>query len=77
LPGVEDAVVFLPDTDARPAAAVVAPGLTAAAILRELRTRLDGVFVPRPLIIVDQLPRNSVGKLRREELLGLLAKARS
>ena len=77
LPGVEDAVVFLPDTDARPAAAVVAPGLTAAAILRELRTRLDGVFVPRPLVIVDQLPRNSVGKLRREELLGLLAKARS
>ena len=77
LPGVEDAVVFLPDTDARPAAAVVAPGLSAAAILRELRTRLDGVFVPRPLIIVDELPRNSVGKLRREELLGLLMKARS
>jgi acyl-coenzyme A synthetase/AMP-(fatty) acid ligase len=77
LPGVEDAVVFLPDTDARPAAAVVAPGLTAAAILHELRTRLDGVFVPRPLVVVDQLPRNSVGKLRREELLGLLAKARS
>jgi len=77
LPGVEDAVVFLPDTDARPAAAVVAPGLTAAAILRELRTRLDGVFVPRPLVIVDELPRNSVGKLRREELLGLLAKARA
>jgi acyl-coenzyme A synthetase/AMP-(fatty) acid ligase len=77
LPGVEDAVVFLPDTDARPAAAVVAPGLTAAAILHELRTRLDGVFVPRPLVVVDQLPRNSVGKLRREELLGLLAKARA
>ena len=69
LPGVEDAVVFLPDDDARPAAAVVAPGLTAAAILRELRTRLDGVFVPRPLVIVDELPRNSVGKLPREELL--------
>ena len=77
LPGVEDAVVFLPDTDARPAAAVVAPGLTADAILRELRTHLDGVFVPRPLVIVDELPRNAVGKLRREELLGLLAKARS
>ena len=77
LPGVEDAVVFLPDTDARPAAAVVAPGLSAAAILRELRTRLDGVFVPRPLVIVDELPRNAVGKLRREELLGLLMKARS
>lgn len=77
VPGVADAVVFLPDTDARPAAAVVAPGLTAAAILRELRTRLDGVFVPRPVVIVNELPRNSVGKLRREELLGLLAKSRS
>jgi hypothetical protein len=29
------------------------------------------------LVVVDQLPRNSVGKLRREELLGLLAKARA
>jgi acyl-coenzyme A synthetase/AMP-(fatty) acid ligase len=77
VPGVEDAVMFLPDTDGRPAAAVVAPGLTAAAILHELRTHLDGAFVPRPLIIVDALPRNSVGKLLREELLGLLAKARS
>ena len=36
MPGVVDAVVFLPDTDARPAAAVVAPGLTAAGILREI-----------------------------------------
>jgi acyl-coenzyme A synthetase/AMP-(fatty) acid ligase len=69
--------MFLPDTDGRPAAAVVAPGLTAAAILHELRMHIDGAFVPRPLIIVDALPRNSVGKLLREELLGLLAKARS
>lgn len=77
MPGVQDAVVFLPDIDARPAAAVVAPGLTAADILRELRQHLDGVFVPRPLVIVDELPRNSLGKLPREKLLGLLAKARS
>jgi acyl-coenzyme A synthetase/AMP-(fatty) acid ligase len=77
VPGVEDAVMFLPDADGRPAAAVVAPGLTAAAILHELRARLDGAFVPRPLIIVDELPRNSLGKLPREELLGLLAKART
>jgi acyl-coenzyme A synthetase/AMP-(fatty) acid ligase len=74
MPGVQDAVVFLPDADGRPAAAVVAPGLPAADILRELRTRLDAVFVPRPLIIVDELPRNSVGKLPREELLRLLEK---
>lgn len=77
VPGVEDAVMFLTETDGRPAAAVVAPGLTAAAILQELRAHLDGAFVPRPLILVDELPRNAVGKLPREELLGLLAKARS
>jgi acyl-coenzyme A synthetase/AMP-(fatty) acid ligase len=77
VPGVEDAVVFLPDTDLRPAAAVVAPGLTAAAILRELRAHLDGVFVPRPLLIVERLPRNNVGKLPREALLQLLGMPRS
>jgi acyl-coenzyme A synthetase/AMP-(fatty) acid ligase len=77
IPGVEDAVVFLPDADARPAAAVVAPGLDAATILRELRTRLEGVFVPRPLVIVEELPRNPMGKLPREELLRLLAQGRA
>jgi len=77
IPGVRDAAVFLPDNDARPAAAVVAPGLSAADILRELRQHVDGVFVPRPLVIVDALPRNSLGKLPRETLLQLLAKART
>ena len=74
VPGVEDAVVFVPEADGRPAAAVVAPGLTRAAILAVLRARLEGVFVPRPLVIVDQLPRNAVGKLPREALLQLLAR---
>jgi acyl-coenzyme A synthetase/AMP-(fatty) acid ligase len=77
VPGVEDAVVFLPDADARPAAVVVAPGLTAEAILCELRAHLDGVFVPRPLMIVGKLPRDSVGKLPRETLLRLIEPARS
>lgn len=77
VPGVHDAVVFLPQAAARPAALVVAPGLSTAAILRELRTRLDGVFVPRPLVIVETLPRNSVGKLPLDELLRLLTRERS
>jgi acyl-coenzyme A synthetase/AMP-(fatty) acid ligase len=77
VPGVEDAVVFQPDADARLAAAVVAPGLNADAILRDLRTRLDGVFIPRPLILVGKLPRNSVGKLPHEMLMRLLAEAHS
>jgi acyl-coenzyme A synthetase/AMP-(fatty) acid ligase len=37
-----------------------------------LRARMDGVFVPRPLRIVERLPRNAVGKLPREALLRLL-----
>jgi acyl-coenzyme A synthetase/AMP-(fatty) acid ligase len=75
--GVEDAVVFQPHEDARPAAVVVAPGTTVAAILGELRTHLDGVFVPRPLVLVDHLPRNDVGKLPRDALLRLLEAART
>jgi acyl-coenzyme A synthetase/AMP-(fatty) acid ligase len=76
MPGVRDAVVFLPDIDSRPAAVVVAPGRAAADILRELRTDVEGVFVPRPLIVVDELPRDSLGKLPREKLLELLRKRR-
>jgi acyl-coenzyme A synthetase/AMP-(fatty) acid ligase len=75
--GVEDAVVFQPHEDARPAAVVVAPGITVAAILGALRAHLDGVFVPRPLVRVDRLPRNSVGKLPREELLRLIGGAQA
>jgi acyl-coenzyme A synthetase/AMP-(fatty) acid ligase len=74
VPGVEDAAVFVPEADGRPAAAVVAPGLTSAAILAVLRARLEGVFVPRPLVLVDRLPRNAVGKLPREALLQLLVR---
>ncbi|HEY6125956.1 MAG TPA: AMP-binding protein [Steroidobacteraceae bacterium] len=74
VPGVKDAVVFLPDDDARPAAAVVAPGVSAEAILHELRAHLDGVFVPRPLLVVDSLPRNAVGKLPREVLMQLIGR---
>lgn len=77
VPGVEDAVVFVPHEDARPAAVVVAPGLTSNAIASALRARLDGVFVPRPLLIVERLPRNAVGKLPREALLELLDAARA
>ena len=77
VPGVEDAVVFVPEVDARPAALVVAPGLQVAEILDALRQRMESVFVPRPLAIVERLPRNDVGKLPREALLQLLTQARS
>ena len=40
---------------------------------QELSASLDGVFVPRPLKVVDALPRNELGKLPRAQLLELLA----
>jgi acyl-coenzyme A synthetase/AMP-(fatty) acid ligase len=50
---------------------VVAPGLRAAALNEHLRRRIDPVFMPRPLLLVDQLPRNATGKLPRQALLEL------
>ena len=75
--GVRDAVVFQPEAAAsgairRVAALVVAPGLKPADILERLAPSVDAAFMPRPLVIVDALPRNEVGKLPREQLLEAL-----
>ncbi|MBC8027513.1 MAG: acyl-CoA synthetase [Steroidobacteraceae bacterium] len=74
LRGVVDQVVFMPSEGetARPAALVVAPGRNASELRHELGTLLDAVFVPRPLRVVEALPRNALGKLPREQLLALL-----
>jgi acyl-coenzyme A synthetase/AMP-(fatty) acid ligase len=75
VPGVRDAFLFQPDaggTVRRVAALVVAPGLDAAEILACLRHSVDPAFLPRPLLLVDALPRNEVGKLPRERALALL-----
>lgn len=85
IPGVVDAAFFMPDDLAedvankisndgvtRLTAFVVAPELTAATLMTALRERIDPVFLPRPLIFVDSLPRNATGKLPREALKLLL-----
>ena len=41
------------------------------ALLQALRARVDAVFLPRPLIFVESLPRNATGKLQREALVRL------
>jgi acyl-coenzyme A synthetase/AMP-(fatty) acid ligase len=70
-PGVIDCV-YLPREgglgERRLCAFAVAPGQNAAQILEHLRTRLDPVFLPRPLVLVDALPRSGAGKLTRESL---------
>jgi acyl-coenzyme A synthetase/AMP-(fatty) acid ligase len=78
--GVVDGVFFFPEEPhpsqagvARVAAAVVAPGLDPARLTEALRQRIDPVFLPRPLLFVASLPRNSTGKLPREALRSLAA----
>jgi acyl-coenzyme A synthetase/AMP-(fatty) acid ligase len=39
--------------------------------LQALREHLDPVFLPRPLLFVSSLPRNSAGKLPHEALQAL------
>jgi acyl-coenzyme A synthetase/AMP-(fatty) acid ligase len=77
IPGVLDGAFYMPDEDShthvtRLAACVVAPDLDAKALLNALRERVDPVFLPRPLLFVDALPRNNTGKLPREALKSLI-----
>ena len=75
--GVRDGVFFIlaaaEGAETRIAALVVAPHCEPEIILRALRERIDPAFLPRPLLIVDALPRNATGKLTREGLLALAA----
>jgi acyl-coenzyme A synthetase/AMP-(fatty) acid ligase len=80
IPGVTDGVFFLRDGAtgstgvARLGAVVVAPTLSVAALIEHLRRRIDPVFLPRPLIIVERLPRNATGKLPHQELQQLASR---
>jgi acyl-coenzyme A synthetase/AMP-(fatty) acid ligase len=79
IPGVVDGTFFLRDEHTggatgvtRLAAAVVAPTWTAAELTERLRQCIDSVFLPRPLLLVDRLPRNATGKLPQQALLRLI-----
>ncbi|MDR3387882.1 MAG: AMP-binding protein [Rudaea sp.] len=78
IPGVVDGVVFQLDADAngvgRLAALAVADGVVETHILTALRAAVDPVFLPRPLRLVSQLPRNRAGKLPRSALLAALGR---
>jgi len=80
IPGVRDGAFFLYEPArgsltgvSRLAAVVVAPGLARAQILAALRERMDAVFLPRPLWLVEHLPRNATGKLPQQALQALAA----
>ena len=74
--GVEDGSFFWPDhneaeTLQRLVAFVVAPDLDRAQLRAALARIVDPAFMPRPIFWVDQLPRNSTGKLTRASLQAL------
>lgn len=74
--GVQDGAFFMPDDSQsdrvlRLMAFAVAPGLTRRALQSALKTRIGSAFMPRPLVLLDALPRNSTGKLPREALQAL------
>jgi acyl-coenzyme A synthetase/AMP-(fatty) acid ligase len=76
--GVDDGVIFLPEQQkgeaVRLAALVVAPELSKQTLQKKLGQIFDPAFMPRPLYLVEQLPRNTSGKLPRQRLLHLLTK---
>jgi acyl-coenzyme A synthetase/AMP-(fatty) acid ligase len=79
LPGVADGVFCRPpDAGAgeieRLFAFVVAPGMDRRQLRAALRAHIDPVFLPRPLVLLDALPRNAAGKLTAAALDELVAR---
>ena len=78
--GVRDGVFLMPEADAanatpRLAAIAVAPGLDAGIVLGRLRQQIDAAFLPRPLLLVDALPRDALGKLPLADVRRLIGTA--
>jgi len=68
---VESAVFGVPHTDlgeAGVAAVVARGGIAISEIDDELRLKLARYKCPRKILLVDELPRNSMGKVQKAEL---------
>jgi acyl-coenzyme A synthetase/AMP-(fatty) acid ligase len=71
--GVDDGVFVMPSVAddnliVRLTAYVVTRTLSAEQILAALRPRIDAVFLPRPIRLVSELPRNQTGKLTQQAI---------
>lgn len=76
LPGLEDGVLYLPNsTNPTERLCLIYSGqaLDRAAVGEWLRGRLDPAFMPRTLIHIDKLPRSEGGKLPHQALDALFA----
>lgn len=76
IPGVNDGVFVMPEQEdeavTRLTAFAVAPGIARETVMNALRQRIDAAFLPRPLCLVESLPRNDTGKLPRQALRRLV-----
>ena len=61
----------------RLAALVVAPGLKSSDILRELKSQIEPVFLPRPVYLLERLPRQETGKLSTKAVTELFEEIRN
>lgn len=78
LPGVREAVLVQLEDGGRLTALVVADAdLDAHQIQGALAQHFDPAFLPRPVLLVDRLPRNDNGKLPRQALLDLITRLRT
>ncbi len=77
--GVMDGAFVMPDRPAsgrgqtRPVAFAVAPGLDADTVRRALRKRIVAAFVPKRVVMIDEMPRTPSGKPHVAGLLAMLA----
>ncbi len=82
LPGVDDGVIYLPsalteqlttsqDGEERLAAFVVGTNLNLTDLRQALAAQLDPAFVPRPIRLVNALPRDTTSKLKLSALAEL------
>lgn len=72
IPGVIDGVFFIPTAGAlshqRLALAYTSANIAPPALKKELRRYIDPVFLPRPMLRVDEIPRNPTGKVLQRSL---------
>lgn len=80
IPGVIDGVFFIPTAGAsshqRLALAYTSSNIAPHALQKELRRYIDPVFLPRPMLRVDEIPRNSTGKVLQRSLDDLITSQR-
>ena len=80
IPGVVDGAFFNPDEGTREVSRLVAFVVTASLspddVLAQLRRKTDAVFLPRPLHLVEKLPRAPTGKLPQAALAELARQCR-